>query len=291
MTTIAILGPGDLGTRLAALLSGAGHRTVTTLEGRSARSAGRWAEAGLETAPTLAAALRDAEIVISTVPPDAALGVAREFLDATPDTGRPVYVDANSIAPPLVRTIAALVEGRGGTLVGATLHGNPLAVAGQIFLSGPTAARVATVMDDVLRVALLGDDPGRSKELKLLVAAMSKGLCALYLETARAAARAGLLDDADAALRHAYPAMMDDLDRMIPTYGPHAGRRIAELTALVELESALGVEPDMATAVLSTVGRVARTAHDEPLNRGADRWNARSFVAKLAADESTPPLG
>jgi 3-hydroxyisobutyrate dehydrogenase-like beta-hydroxyacid dehydrogenase len=291
MMTIAILGPGDLGTRLAALLAGAGHRTIATLEGRSDRSAALWNDAGLETAPTLAAALGEADIVISTVPPDAALAAAQAFVAAAPGARWPVYADANSISPGLARAIAALVEGRGGRVAGATLHGNPLAVAGQIFLSGSGAGPVAAAVDGVLRVVHLGDDPGRAKELKLLVAAMSKGLCALYLETAQAAARAGLLDDVDAALRHAYPAMMDDLDRMVPTYARHSGRRIDELTALAELESSLGVEPDMARAVVRTVSRAAQTPSDQHLTGGAEGWTARAFIERLVADESTPPLG
>lgn len=291
MTTIAILGPGDLGTRLAALLSGAGHRTIATLEGRSDRSAALWRDAGLATAPTLAEAVRDADIVISAVPPEAALAAAEAFAAAAPARAWPVYVDANSIAPPLARAIAGLIEGRGGRVVGATLHGNPLAVAGQIFLSGSDVEPVARAASGVLRVVRLGADPGRAKELKLLVAAMSKGLCALYLESARAAARAGLLDHADAALRHAYPAMMDDLDRMVPTYALHSARRTSELAALADLEASLGVEPEMAAATLRAVSRVAATLHDEPLAGGADRWTARSFVEKLADRESAPPLG
>ena len=65
------------------------------------------------------------------------------------------------------------------TVLGA---GPDLARAGQLFLSGCERRGDAGVSATALRVVLFGDDPGRAKELKLLVAAMSKGLSALWVE-------------------------------------------------------------------------------------------------------------
>ncbi len=292
MLTIAILGPGDLGTRLGALLAGGGTTTLTTLAGRSARAASLCRERGLVVVPTLADAAGRADIVISTVPPGAARAAASEFVAVASGPAAPIYVDANSIAPELAREIAGIVETAGGRFVSATVHGtgDALAISGQIFLSGADVEPVAAALDGVLRIARLGADPGRAKELKLLVAAMSKGVCALYMETGRAASRAGLLDDAEAALRHAYPAMMDDLDRMVPTYARHSGRRTYELSALADLEAGLGVEPEMAAATLRSVSRVADAMQDEPTAGGADRWTARSLIETLADREPTTPL-
>lgn len=284
MATIVILGPGDLGTRLAGILAGAGHSTLTALEGRSDRSRALCRDRGLTSVATLAEAVARADMVVSTVPPDAALDAARAFAALAPRSAPPVYVDANSISPGLAREIAGIVGAAGAPFVSATVHGSGAALArdGQIFLSGADVAPVADAVRGGLRVVALGADPGRAKELKLLVAAMSKGLCALYLETGRAAARAGLLDDVEAALRHAYPAMMRDLDRMVPTYARHSARRASELTDLVELETRLGVSPEMAAATLHSIGRIADELHDRPTQRESDRWTARSLIQALS---------
>ena len=87
MTTIAFLGPGDLGTRLAAVLAAAGHATLTSLEGRGARSRALCTERGLADADTLADAVARADVVICAVPPDAALDAARAFAEALPSAG------------------------------------------------------------------------------------------------------------------------------------------------------------------------------------------------------------
>lgn len=286
MATIAILGPGDLGTRLATVLTTAGHSVVTTLEGRGPRTRALCRERGLAAVATLEEAVSAAGIVICTVPPDAALDAARAFAAVTRGSAPPVYADANSIAPERAREIADLVEAAGAPFVSAAVHGSGTAFAetGQLFLSGRDVAPVAGVAEEALRVVRLGADPGSAKELKLLVAAMSKGLCALYMEAGRAAARAGLLDDTDAALRHAYPAMMDDLERMIPSYARHSGRRASELVALADLETRLGVTPEMATATLASVRRIpddlgASAGATGPEER---RWTARSMIAALA---------
>lgn len=286
MTTIAILGPGDLGTSLAVLLSGRGHRTLTALEGRSDRSATLWRDAGLEVAPTVADAVGAADVVISTVPPAGARDAAAAFAAAATLAGAtPVFVDANSIDAPLAREIAVIAAGCGAPFVGAAVCGaaGDLAARGQLFLSGADVEPVAAAFGDALRLVRAGDDPGRAKELKLLFAAVNKGLCALYIEAARAAARAGLLDETTAALRHAYPATMDDLERMVPSYARHAGRRVTELAALVDLERALGVEPDMAGAALRSVRRIADEMHDNPTPGGAGRWTSHALIERLAA--------
>ena len=284
MSTIAFIGPGDLGTRLAAILAGAGHATLTTLEGRGARSRALCEERGLTTVDSLAEAVARADIVVCAVPPDAALEAARAFAAVLPATRAPVYVDANSISPERGREIAALVEAAGAPAASATVHGSgeELARTGQIFLSGAAAEHVAGVVGDALRVVRLGADPGRAKELKLLVAAMSKGLCALWMETGSAAARAGLLDETEAALRHAYPTMMADLDRMVPTYGRHSPRRMEELEALAALESAHDVDPRMARATLAMVHHVADEVRKTPLPPDGEPWTSSSLIRRLA---------
>lgn len=284
MATIGFLGAGDLSTRLAAVLAATGRRTLTSLEGRGARSRALCAERGLEDAGSLADLVAECDAVVCAVPPDAAPGAARAFVAALPDRRPPVYIDANSVAPDVGRAVAEVVLAAGAPFASATVHGAgpDLARAGQLFLSGPDAGRAAALAGDALRVVLLGDDPATAKELKLLVAAMSKGLCALWLETGAAAARAGLLEEADAALRHHYPEMMRSLDRMVPTYARHSARRTDEVTALLDLLNRTGTTPDMATATLAVIARAADDLQDDPPRQDGDPWTSHSLVRRLA---------
>ena len=285
MSTIAFIGPGDLATRLAAILAGAGHATLTTLEGRGARSRALCEERGLTAVDTLAEAVERAGIVICAVPPEAVLDAARAFMAALPSAGPlPVYVDANSVSPALAREVADMIGSAGAHFVSASVlgSGDRLGRTGQLFLSGSETARVTAIVGNALRVVELGSDPGRAKELKLLVAGMNKGLSALWVELGAAATRAGLLDEAADALGHAYPAMMGDLARLLPSYGRHAPRRIDELEALAAVIASYGVEPTMARATLGVVARIADDLRENPPPKDGEQWTWQSLIRRLA---------
>lgn len=286
MARIAVQGPGELGTTLGTLLVERGHEVLMVVTGRSARSRGRCERAGLPVAEGLGAALYAADIVVSTVTPDRALAAAEDVAGAMRGSARrPIHVDANSISPATGRRIAELIEEAGGDAVGAGIAGSRAALGrtGQMFVAGGRAAPVAAVMSDALRVVELGTDPGRAKELRLLYSAFSKGVCALMLEGARTAGRAGLLDELIDAVGHAYPQMMAGLDRMIPSYPDHAGRRIGELAELVAMTDHHGVEPRMAGAALEVVREAAERLEGARPPVGAV-WTTRAVVRALEGE-------
>ena len=59
-----------------------------------------------------------------------------------------------------------------------------------MFLSGPRASEVADLFGQHVRVRLLGHEFGRASAMKMLLSGLSKGVCALFAETALTAARA-----------------------------------------------------------------------------------------------------
>jgi 3-hydroxyisobutyrate dehydrogenase-like beta-hydroxyacid dehydrogenase len=74
---VGIVSAGAMGSALGARLRGGGVRVVVALDGRSARTRGLAADAGLEDVGALASLLREAEVVLSVVPPDAAWDLRR----------------------------------------------------------------------------------------------------------------------------------------------------------------------------------------------------------------------
>ena len=88
MVTVALVSAGFLGSgRGGALLRG-GARVVTTVDGRTVRTARLAAEAGLEVLPTLTDVLAVADVVLSVTPPGAALETARAIVVAARRTDR-----------------------------------------------------------------------------------------------------------------------------------------------------------------------------------------------------------
>src|SRR5579862_4343203 len=105
--TVGLLHPGEMGAAVGQCLVAAGHRVLWLPEGRSPASAARAAAAGLTAAASgLAGLVGEADVIMSVVPPHAALDVARQV--AGSGFGG-VYVDANAVAPATALEIAGIV--------------------------------------------------------------------------------------------------------------------------------------------------------------------------------------
>lgn len=91
-TTIAVIGPGRVGTTLGLALTGAGHRVVA-VAGRSAGNVERFVAAVPSAVPSSAiAAARAAELILLTVNDDALVAVARDLAAADAVTARTRWI-------------------------------------------------------------------------------------------------------------------------------------------------------------------------------------------------------
>lgn len=259
--TIGVLYPGEMGAATARALRTAGHRVVTSVDGRGSQTRERTADAGLQILDDLPAVVAASDLIISLVPPAAALSIAQRVAACPHRRPSAIYIDANSISPLTARQIAELVEPRGFRFVDAAIHGpaNRLADLGRIYLSGPDAADVANLFDGVVEVRLLGDEPGRASAMKMLLGGMVKGMAALFIELSVAGHNAGLLEDFIATFTEAYPGIMTLIRRTLPTYPRHAARRKDELHELETTMRSLGVKPQLVAAARRSIDRLAES--------------------------------
>src|SRR3954468_21922302 len=153
--TVGLVGAGHMGAALGWALREGGMRVVTTLEGRSNRTARLAVAAGLELLPTLANVLHAADIVLVVTPPRAPAtlvvgspprgppGAAAASIRAHADGVHPLVVDLNAIAPSTVEDIAATLAPL--DLVAGSISGPPPSKrpGARIYLSGPRAQAVA----------------------------------------------------------------------------------------------------------------------------------------------------
>ena len=213
--TVGLLHPGEMGAAVGRCLAAAGHRVLWVPEGRSPASAARAAAAGLTAASGgLPGVVREADVIVSVVPPHAALDLARQVAGFGG-----VYTDANAVAPATAREIARIVEAGGASYVDGGIIGTPPVAPGfiRLYLSGVRAAEVQRLFagGDV-DVRVLGGDPlsadgfgggafggeafggaasVAASAVKMAYASWTKGSAALLL-TARALARAEGVEDA-----------------------------------------------------------------------------------------------
>jgi 3-hydroxyisobutyrate dehydrogenase-like beta-hydroxyacid dehydrogenase len=189
VTVVGLLHPGEMGAAIGGALVARGETVLWASEGRSAATAERAGEAGLEDAGDVAELCRRSEILLSVCPPHAAVDVARS---AAGFDG--IYVDANAIAPETARTIAGLHA----RFVDGGIVGPPPLEAGdtRLYLSGREAERIASLFAETpVDARVLSDEPGAASALKAAYAGWTKGGAALLL-TVRDLARVEGVEEA-----------------------------------------------------------------------------------------------
>lgn len=277
MATLAVLSPGEMGSRVGAVLAQGGARVLTCLEGRGQASAQRAAAAGMQPLPGLDAVVREAALVLSIVPPAAAEPLAQRIAAAVQRVGsHPYYVDANSIAPGTADRVRASVEAAGATYVDGSIIGAAAGVPErtELLLSGLRAAEVAALLPG-LRTVVLGDNPSGASAFKVLYAGFTKGLAALGVELLAGAEAWGIRTELLAAYQQHYPDMARFLARTLPNLPDRADRRAQEMDELAEALHATGLTSHVPTAA----GHVLRAIAAHRATRPPDAETLDAFLA------------
>src|SRR5271165_4880656 len=124
--TIAVISPGDMGHAVGNVLRLAGHRVVTSLAGRTARSRDLAEEAGIIDIGSDVDLVNEADTLLSIVPPDRALGLAQRVATALKESGSELlYVDCNAVSPETVRAVAAAMSGTRARVADVGIVGSP----------------------------------------------------------------------------------------------------------------------------------------------------------------------
>jgi 3-hydroxyisobutyrate dehydrogenase-like beta-hydroxyacid dehydrogenase len=259
LPAIGILYAGEMGASLGRVFKSDGLRVLTTCDGRSLQTQRRCEEFGLEVL-SFGEVVRQANIVVSAVPPSAALEVAKQYAAAaqTAPAGS-VYVDVNAVSPLTAGEIADFLNAAAVSYVDGAINGLASALQGGaiLYLSGRHAGEIGRLIGRSLKVQVIGDQPGKSKALKGALAGLSKGLTALFVEIDGMARAAGLSQLFVERCRSYYPGIMEVVDRMLPTYSQHARRRSEELQELEQAMLAWQVEPRMVRAARAVTQDIA----------------------------------
>ena len=193
---VGVLHPGAMGAAIGSALKPAAGAVIWAAAGRSDATAKRAETADLVGVPDVVELARRADVIISICPPHAARDVAEQVaaaLDGAPR--RPLFVDANAVAPATVQGIGELLGAE--HVVDAAVIGPPAWEPGRttLWISGAAAGPVAKLFEgSPFEPRVLGPDLGTASGLKVCFAMQSKALSALWLELAEAARRYGVED-------------------------------------------------------------------------------------------------
>lgn len=277
--TVGVLSAGEMGSGVGAVLVQHGVRVLTWLEGRGARTLERARQAGMVTVPDLETLVREAEIVLSIVPPAVAPALADQLANAVRATGADVLVaDCNAIAPGTVRRIASVVTSSGARFADAGIIGPPPTRPGnRFFASGAGAAELARLREVGLDVRALEGDVGKASALKMCYAALTKGLQALGTELFVAARLLGVDDVLREEQGRDLSLVVGFIDRAIPTMVPKAYRWVGEMEEIARCFAEVGL-PGASFDGFAEVYRRVTEVDDAPAAEVFDRMADTSLL-------------
>lgn len=285
MKTLALLHPGDMGSAVATAFTRRGWRVVSYLAGRSERTRRLALQAGVAALPSMADCVSASQLVVSLVPQRAAATTARAFGAACREVGSaPPYLDANSLSPATMAEVARIVTESGADCVDGAFIGNAamLGTKTTLYLSGPAASSVAEQIGGALATRVLSPDVGSASSFKLAIYGFNKGLVAMFLEMITAADLLGFREELLDCLRDFYPGQMATVERLLPTYPRHVGRRVEEMDEVIAWLASIAHRSDMAEGTRSVFGCLEALALDDrpwPFDRLVEEYCRRRLLS------------
>lgn len=271
-----------MGAGLGWALRDAGHEVVTSLAGRSARTARLVEQAGIRTLPDLRAVLSVAETVLVVTPPAAAVDAAEAIADATATIdASPLIVDLNAVSPSTVERIGAVLAGVGLDLVDGSISGPPPTVrpGAAVFLSGPRARDLAACDWRHVNPVVVSDRIGDASAVKMCTASVYKGVTGILTQALRTAAHHGVAH-----------YVLADLERdgyrpagQISMAATKAWRFVPEMREIAATQAAAGLPGGLFEAMAEVYEQLARTAlaRQDP-ESVHDGMSSDELVARLA---------
>lgn len=285
--TIAILSPGDMGHAVARGLIERGAHVVTALAGRSAETRARAERTGIEDRHTLAATIECADLVLSILPPAAALDVAQAAVPTLEQVGREIfYADCNAVSPRTAETLAGLVTGTGAGFIDVGIVG-PAPGRGpdtRFYASGPAAERLRELDATGVEVRVIGSEVGRASALKMVYAGLTKGTLTLYTAVLVAAERLGISQELTRELAESQPAALERM-RAVPFLPADAGRWIGEMDEIADTFRAAELTPAFHEAAAWIFRLMARTPYASETRETLDRSRTLEETIRTFAEQ------
>ena len=255
--TVALLHPGNMGVTIGAAAATSGARVVWVSHQRSKATRERAKQAGLVDVETLAAAVRESDVILSVCPPHAALDVAQNV--AAHDF-KGIYVDANAVSRSTAEQIGETVIKAGATFVDGGIIGSPVKKAGttRLYLSGARAPEVAELFSvSLLDARAIGSNPGAASALKVAYAAWTKCTDALLLAIRAFATVEGV----DKALLEEWsvsqPALEKRCVQAAAVATPKAWRYVGEMEEIAATFETVGLPAGFHKAAAEICARLA----------------------------------
>src|SRR4029434_8764431 len=250
-----------MGYHWAKILTGRGVEVLTYTKDRSETTRKRAENVGVKCVPSMAALVKDADLIVSIVVPSAAKRVATKVATAAAKSGRRnlLYLGANAISPMTADEIGKVLQPSGVNFVDGCIIGSATKMdkGAVVYVSGPQAEKIQELEPYGFSVKVLGPTVAQASAFKVVYAGLTKGLQGLFVELLMGARRFGLLDEIFKRYEESFPGLLDKVTSSIVGLRIHAARRAEEMDELQWTFGYHGMQAFMAPAAQKVLQSIA----------------------------------
>jgi 3-hydroxyisobutyrate dehydrogenase-like beta-hydroxyacid dehydrogenase len=291
---IGLVSAGEMGSALGGALRRGGATVLTSVAGRSERTARLAGQAGLDLVADLDEVVRRSTVLLSVVPPQDARAAGSDLIGRARRLGvRPLLADLNAVAPAEVAELATLAAAAGLPFVDGAVSGAPPgtgSAAPRLLLAGRDAAAVAGLPWTGVDVSVIGDRPGAASAAKMCTGGVRKGVTALLINALLTAAEHGVLEPVEAELRR---ALKRDPLVEVELAAAKAWRFVPEMDAVAATQEAAGLDPATYRAIADVFRRTATSElaerQPEDVERQGRDGEADAAVRRAAVTAALRP--
>ena len=223
-----------MGAAIGRQLVDTGHEVLWASEGRSQDTRDRAKKHGLMERPQLAELAREAELIFSICPPEAAMRLVQDLLQVE---YQGLFVDANAVSPNTARLIANIAHASGCSPIDGGIVGPPPWQAGttRFYVSGERKADVVALFEGSnVEVVEVEGDIGAASAVKMCYAAWTKGSAALVLAIRALAQAEGVDLPLLAEWESSQPELPGRLSRAVSITPGRAWRFVGEMDEIAK---------------------------------------------------------
>ena len=243
--TVLILSPGEMGAAVGHAFHQSGFEILGVFNDRTRTTQKRAIDAGFKDAGSLNIGLKNADIVLSILPPAHALHMAKKVADGMQETGAiPPYVDCNAISPETAKSVAITISKAGSKPIDVGIVGNPPkqnSTPPRFFASGVDAKLMDTFSNAGIVVKNCGQEIGQASAVKMVYAGITKGVSALFANMLIAADKLGVADTAHEELMLSQDFLYRRMQNLTPSLPAVSERYIGEMEEIAKTCRAIGI--------------------------------------------------
>ena len=289
---IGITSIGDMGGQIAVRLKKAGYEIFTSLDGRSKRTQALTAKAGVTDCGSIEKLVSTVDVIISVLDPAQAVTKAREVAAAIKATGKKImFVNGNAVAPRTAHEIDGIIRAAGGFCV----DGSILRVTTRegkselrLYVSGPEAAELTRINDEILKIRVVGEKVGNASALKMCYGAFTKGALALGVELLLASHKLGVADEVAAEFEDTQPEVYKWILGRTIGMAPKAYRYVPEMREVATTFEDAGMTRRMLEGAADMFEMLAKTplAAETPEESKERGRTGKEILQALAAGKA-----